>query len=158
MSPNTDITLPVVSNIYEAEIWANDFASVLTVGPEKNEVDWGHKNHKVFTFGDTTGGKYAPKISDVEEAIYWGAEQEDLLVHCHAGMSRSTSTAWGISILKGADPLDSFLILKDAQPEESYGFREFIPNGLIVKYLEKILSIDNLLEIRQQHMTQGWNY
>lgn len=160
MTSNTiDIDLPVIANINEAEQWAYDFKSILTVGPEKREVNWNHPNHMVFTFRDTTSGVGAPTVADVEKAIEWGQHQDDLLVHCHAGMSRSTSTAWGIAIARGADPLESFLVLKDAQPRDSYsnaGKREFIPNRLIVTYLEEILGITGLLEIRNEHMTKGF--
>jgi predicted protein tyrosine phosphatase len=164
MSLHTEIILPVVSNIREAQDWANDFKAILTVGPEERDVRWGHKNHKVFTFGDTTGGHSAPKLEDIEQAITWGATQEDLLVHCHAGMSRSTSTAWGISILRGVDPLEAFLLLKKAQPNDYWRTaretvaRDFIPNRLIVSHLEKILGITGLEEIRKEHSTRGWNY
>jgi hypothetical protein len=160
-----DIELPVVANIEEAEQWALDFESILTVGPRASEVKWGHPNHKVFTFGDTTFGAGAPTISAIEKAVEWGQEQNDLLVHCHAGMSRSTSTAWGISIARGADPLESFLALKDAQPLDGYYYsatkrderpREFIPNRLIVTHLEVILGVTGLLEIRNEHMTKGF--
>jgi hypothetical protein len=151
------ITLPVISNIEEAQKWNKDFKSILTVGPRKQEVDWGHPNHKVFEFGDTTSGPSAPKLEDIQEAVFWGAEQEDLLVHCHAGMSRSTATAWGISIARGADPLDSFLSLKDAHPVESrWGKRSFIPNALIVKHLVKIFNLDDLENIRRKHSMNGW--
>ena len=108
---NLSITLPVISNIEEARKWNKDFKSILTVGPSPSEVQWNHQNHRIFEFGDTTNGPYAPKIKDIRDAVMWGAEQEDLLVHCHAGMSRSTATAWGISIARGADPLDSFISL-----------------------------------------------
>lgn len=153
------VILPVVSSIEEAEDWAEDFKSILTVGPRQNEVNWGHKNHRVFSFGDTTFGHNAPTVEDIEEAVMWGAEQDDLLVHCHAGMSRSTSTAWGISIARGADPLESFLALKEAQPVDHYlgrsSKRTFIPNTLIVKHLEEILSIPDLSDIRREHATKG---
>ena len=157
MKNNTAVILPVVSNIYEAEDWVDEFKSILTVGPEKTEVSWGHNNHRIFTFGDTTTGIRAPKIEDIKEAVMWGAEQEDLLVHCHAGMSRSTSVAWGISIVRGADPLESFMALKDAQPQDGRNGRTFIPNQLIVKHLETILSINNLSDIRRKYATKGWN-
>lgn len=155
----TDVILPVVGSLEEAAQWATDFESILTVGPQKREVNWGHGNHMVFTFGDSTGGNNAPKLSDIEKAVMWGAEQDDLLVHCHAGMSRSTSTAWGISIMRGADPLDSFIALKNAQPIDTFlghnSQRDFIPNPLIVKHLEKILNISYLSDIRREHSTVG---
>lgn len=153
---NLSITLPVISNIEEARKWNKDFKSILTVGPSPSEVQWNHPNHRVFEFGDTTNGPNAPKIEDIRDAVMWGAEQEDLLVHCHAGMSRSTATAWGISIARGADPLDSFVSLKKAHPKERYGNRSFIPNALIVKHLMEIFDLNDLEDIRREHKISGW--
>lgn len=153
---NLSITLPVISNIEEARKWNKDFKSILTVGPSPSEVQWNHPNHRVFEFGDTTNGPNAPKIEDIRDAVMWGAEQEDLLVHCHAGMSRSTATAWGISIARGADPLDSFVSLKKAHPKERYGNRSFIPNALIVKHLMEIFDLNDLEDIRREHKVSGW--
>jgi len=159
-----DLELPVVCNIQEAKNWAKDFGAILTVGPNKNEVRLKHNNHAIFTFSDTTFGANAPTLEVIEQAIDWGQDKEDLLVHCHAGISRSTSTAWGISIARGADPLESFLTLRDAQPLEDfeYGFqnsvrRPFAPNRLIVSFLEDIFALDGLLEIRNEYMSDGWN-
>ena len=153
---NLSITLPVISNIEEAQKWNKGFKSILTVGPSRSEVNWNHPNHKVFEFGDTTSGPRAPKIEDIRDAVMWGAAQDDLLVHCHAGMSRSTATAWGISIARGADPLDSFLVLKEAHPVDRWGKRDFIPNPLIVKHLIKIFDLAELEQIRRKHSMNGW--
>ena len=153
---NLSITLPVISNIEEARKWNKDFKSILTVGPSPSEVQWNHQNHRIFEFGDTTSGPYAPKIEDIRDAVMWGAEQEDLLVHCHAGMSRSTATAWGISIARGADHLDSFISLKKAHPKERYGTRSFIPNTLIVKHLMEIFDLNDLEDITREHKVSGW--
>lgn len=153
----TSIILPVISNLQEAREWNQDFKSILTVGPRKHEVNWGHPNHRVFEFSDITRGQGAPKLEDIQEAVFWGAEQDDLLVHCHAGMSRSTATAWGISIARGADPLESFLALKEAHPvDKHWGKRDFIPNPLIVKHLVKIFDLDELETIRRKHSMNGW--
>jgi predicted protein tyrosine phosphatase len=153
---NLSITLPVISNIEEAREWNKDFKSILTVGPRESEVQWNHPNHRVFEFGDITSGPTAPKIEDIRDAVMWGAEQEDLLVHCHAGMSRSTATAWGISIARGADPTDSFISLKKAHPGERWGKRSFIPNKLIVKHLMEIFNLSDLEDIRREHSMNGW--
>lgn len=162
----TLIDLPVVANIDEAEQWALDFKSILTAGPLKSEVDWGHPNHKVYEFADSIRGDRAPKIDMVEEAIFWGADQEDLMVHCHAGMSRSTAISWGISIVRGADPLEAFLALREAQPTEGTRMfksgrvaqkRDFIPNRLIVNHLDKIFRTgQELLAIRLEHAHSNW--
>lgn len=154
------IELPVVRNLQESRELASMFAAILTVGPEEREVRWKHDNHKVLVFGDTTSGHGAPTFEQIAEAVEWGKDQNDLLVHCHAGMSRSTATAWGISIARGADPLDSFLALKEAQPQSEYRGgrgREFIPNNLIVKHLEKFFNLKGLVDIRKEHATSsGW--
>lgn len=157
------IDLPVVCNIHEAETWAHQFESVLTAGPKAHEVNWQHPNHKIFTFRDITGGKDAPTIEAVEEAIDWGVDQDDLLVHCHAGMSRSTALAWGISIAKGVEPLEAFLALREAQPVEGITFRgketkrDFIPNRLIVNFLDEIFGTgQELLAIRLENQHSNW--
>lgn len=145
------IELPTVRDIDEAEFICHEFESVLTAGPEAGEVQWGHKNHRVWTFHDTVSMLTGPGYRQIEEMINWAVDQKDLLVHCHAGMSRSTASAWGVAIARGADPLDSLLALQQAHPREWRGDRRlFIPNSLIVTYLERILGDGNLLEIRER--------
>ena len=63
-TPTTSISsdlLPTVRNIDEAREICNDFTSVLTVGPHRDEVsDFGHPDHKIVTFDDVDAhkGKY----------------------------------------------------------------------------------------------------
>ena len=151
----TDVTLPVIGNIDEAEQWVNEFAAIITAGPRASEVNWGHRNHLVVEFNDTTVGMNAPSYDHVKTMIDWGVDKDDLLVHCHAGMSRSTATAWGISIAKGVDPLDAFITLRDMQPIDSHAFtkdglRPFSPNRLMVSHLERLFKLD-LLDILYTH-------
>jgi predicted protein tyrosine phosphatase len=150
----TNVTLPVIGNIDEAKDWQNEFSAIITAGPLASEVNWNHPQHLVVEFGDTTVGNRAPTYEQVKRMIDWGVDKDDLLVHCHAGMSRSTSTAWGISIARGIDPEDSFITLRDEQPVEQYwgrnSKRDFIPNRLIVKHLEKMFKLD-LLSILYVH-------
>lgn len=147
-----NVELPTVRDIDEAELLCHEFGAVLTAGPDATEVRWSHPNHRVWTFDDTTDMLRGPGYRTVAEMVEWGAQQEDLLVHCHAGMSRSTATAWGIAIARGADPLDSLVALLDAHPREPFSRQKrlFIPNSLIVTYLERILGDNNLLEIRER--------
>jgi hypothetical protein len=151
----TDVTLPVIGNIQEAEDWVNQFSAIITAGPSASEVQWGHPNHLVVEFNDTTVGRNAPTSEHVKQMIDWGVDREDILVHCHAGMSRSTSTAWGIAIARGVEPEDAFITLRDSQPPDSRGFtrdgfRPFIPNSLVVKHLERLFGLD-LLHILYTH-------
>jgi hypothetical protein len=153
------VQIPVVRNIEEAAAVCHEYKSVISAGPNERECDWGHKNHRVFKFGDTTiKSPSAPQYEQINDLVLWGAEQDDLLVHCHAGMSRSTSTAWGIAIARGLDPEMAIQELLAQHPFDTFigrkQIRPFIPNLLVVKYLEEMFDLD-LLEILNDY--QNWN-
>lgn len=156
-SINTDL-LPTVRNIDEAREICGDYASVLTVGPHHSEVaDFGHRDHKIVTFDDVTssfGGYRAPTYQHVRDIMEWGVGRTNLLVHCHAGMSRSTSSAWGIAIANGFDPQEAYDLLKRNHPVVAHRAwspraelgtylrrRAFIPNELVLVHLEKYLGL-----------------
>jgi hypothetical protein len=162
--------LPTVRNIEEARATCADFDGVLTVGPDYREVhDFGHPEHKVITFDDITvnlRGYHAPTFELVREAVEWGTGRTNLLVHCHAGMSRSTSTAWGIAIANGFEPLRAYELLKQRHPIERLrtwsmsdtgaiytARRAFIPNELVLKHLERLFGLNagTLREIAAQY-------
>ena len=117
-TPTTSVSsdlLPTVRNLDEARNICHEFSSVLTVGPRRSEVsDFAHPDHKIVTFDDITssfGGYQAPTFEQVKHIVEWGAGRSNLLVHCHAGMSRSTSSAWGIAIANGFDPQNAYDLL-----------------------------------------------
>jgi predicted protein tyrosine phosphatase len=156
--------LPTVMNLKEAQLNCRDFDAVITAGPSKREVsEFRHPIHKVVEFHDTmfenNGG---PSYENVAELIEFGAGVPKLLVHCHAGISRSTATAWGVAIANGQEPLEAFLQLQQNHPNESSVFgqgfkRTFAPNILIIKHLDKYFNLGTtLLEIRQKHTEGGW--
>ena len=159
-TPNitTQTTLPVtVRDLREASRLCRTYDSVLTVGPSEYEVrDFGHHDHKIISFSDTVSVRHGgPTLAQITEAIEWGSTRTNVLVHCHAGISRSTATAWGICVAHGYDPKEAFDRLKDAHPSE-YGFprvngkqmslmhkRPFAPNRLIVTHLQTIFGYQN---------------
>lgn len=152
-NPLDGICLPTVRNIEEAELLCCDFDAVITAGPTPSEVVWGHENHGVWMFQDTTNA-YGPQLCQVEEMIEFGVDHDDLLVHCHAGISRSTATAWGIAIARGADPEAAFAALRRAHPLDEYDLtqRMFCPNRLLVEHLQVVLGNKDLLKIRQEYL------
>lgn len=156
-SVNSDL-LPTVRNLQEARSICHEFASVLTVGPELSEVaDFAHPDHKIVTFDDITvsyGDYRAPSFEQVKHIVEWGAGRSNLLVHCHAGMSRSTSSAWGIAIANGFDPQNAYDLLYQNHPvvrhrnmriavdrPATLTKREFIPNGLVLTHLERLFGL-----------------
>ena len=154
---------PTVMNLEEARQHCLEYDAVLTAGPHQDEVsDFNHPIHKVVQFSDTmyqeNGG---PTFEDVVELIEFGAGVPKLLVHCHAGISRSTATALGVAVANGKDPLESFLHLRDKHPQEKgyfgYWKRPFAPNILIVKHLDQYFNLcTTLLEIRNKYSQRGW--
>jgi len=150
--------LPTVRNIDEARDTCHNFQSVLTVGPHLDEVaDFEHPEHKIVTFDDVTvsyAGYRAPTFDHVREIVEWGKGRRNLLVHCHAGMSRSTSSAWGIAIANGFDPQEAYDLLKQNHPVDQQrmwtaraelstrpGRRAFIPNELVLAHLERLFDL-----------------
>ena len=160
-TPTTSVSsdlLPTVRNLDEARNICHEFSSVLTVGPRRSEVsDFAHPDHKIVTFDDITssfGGYQAPTFEQVKHIVEWGAGRSNLLVHCHAGMSRSTSSAWGIAIANGFDPQNAYDLLYQNHPDEQYrnvriavdhkavtAKRAFIPNELVLKHLEQLFGL-----------------
>jgi len=152
------IHLPTVRNIEEAAEYGQDFGAVLTAGPAAFEVRFGHPNHRVWEFDDAHLAAFAASRRQVKEMIVWGTDQPDLLVHCHAGMSRSTAVAWGISMARGLKPDVALAALYEAHPWEHHGEKRlFIPNVVIVQYLESLLGIPGLREMRDELVgDRGW--
>jgi predicted protein tyrosine phosphatase len=77
-------------------------------------------NHLIRHFEDDLHGPNAPKLSDAV-AITWFAknlpEDARLVVHCHAGISRSPAGAWIVLVAKGWDAEDALLEIKRMRPE-----------------------------------------
>lgn len=140
----TNTNLPIITNLREAKQMCHLFPAVITAGPTRLEVrDFKHPNHFVRTFDDVPSGLYAPSVKDVEAMLAFAAGNDGpMLVHCHAGMSRSTATSWGIAIQRGCDPFKAYDMLKDVHPEG----RMFFPNEAIVAALEQIFDLTGLVD------------
>lgn len=150
----TGILLPTVRNLEESRLICHSFGSVLTAGPDIREVeDFHHPDHKVVSFDDVVDSRFgsdAPTYNHVKEMVEWGHGKENLLVHCHAGISRSTATAWGVAISNGYDKREAFETLKANHPNSTHRSissrkivnykRTFSPNELIVEHLEKLFG------------------
>lgn len=148
-APNTQI---LITNLREAERLNQQFDSVLTVGPGPSEVrHWGHPDHKVVRFSDTltlaNGGATQEQVAEV---IEWAKSRKEnrILIHCHQGMSRSTSMAVAILASWGTPEDEALAIAKASRPKTprseftEWGDRPFIPNPLVLHHVDALLNTD----------------
>jgi hypothetical protein len=144
-----------VRNIREAAETCHQYKSVLTAGPRYHEVsDFRHPDHKIVEFADSINADFGPSFEHVEEMVKWGETRDSILVHCHAGISRSTATAWGISIAQGVNPVVALDALVENHPQNYHPYvpeysgggypyqREFSPNPQLVRHLEVLFGYD----------------
>lgn len=117
--------------------------TILDVGDEL-ETPFGilPTNHKRLFFWDTEHKDRmgSPTIENCQDILNWASEIPDnkvVLIHCYAGMSRSTSTAMAIHVLKnGLESIDtvSDWIVK-IRPIA-------MPNMLMANHYDTLLSAD----------------
>jgi predicted protein tyrosine phosphatase len=104
------------------------------------------QNWRLWLFEDVIDPSYdrAPKKEQVAEILEWAATLPSnavLLVHCEAGISRSTAMALAILVQHhGLDQIDRCVdLLFGVRPESA-------PNPLIAKYADDILKCGGRLE------------
>jgi predicted protein tyrosine phosphatase len=139
--------VPVVKNECEAEILRSEFDALLTAGPPAHEVQWDHANHRVVPFADYHDFGPTPDVMDRIMEFGLANADRSLLVHCHAGMSRSPAAAVAILCARGVDPEQALVVLRDAHPPN----REFTPNRLAVQITADLLGLPDLPEIARAH-------
>ena len=102
-------------------------------------------NWKLFIFEDVIDPQYdrAPTFDHVQDILDWAKALPDdcvLLVHCEAGVSRSTAAALAILVqYHGVENIDKCVdLLFGVRPESA-------PNPLIAKYADQILNCNGKL-------------
>ena len=79
----------------------------------------------------------------------WSASSESLLIHCYAGISRSTAVALlALFIKKQCPEFDAAMALRDAAPHAK-------PNQLITSLADEILALDGRLVAAVDAMGSG---
>lgn len=145
--------LPTVRNLKEAAHLNHRFPAVVTAGPTFREVNWKHQNHHVEVFHDTIFGAGAPSITSVKRILeFTKSNRGKILVHCHAGISRSTSTAIGIALQRGFSAEEAVFGLLEIHPTG----RPFAPNERIMEILANLFDMPELPELADEAFTTGW--
>jgi hypothetical protein len=134
-----------VCNIREASKLAPHYEHVATVGPGRSELGFTHSSHIVETFDDSVD-ETGPTLQQVRNIMDWYRNLPDdgsVLVHCHAGVSRSTGCAVGFHLVDGASPWEAVLAVAGQQPFDFGGDRRPCwPNGLVMDFLGLLFGVD----------------
>ena len=108
-------------------------------------------HHLVLRFHDVEAeidGFEAPTTEQLIQALAHTrdlAADERLLVHCHAGKSRSPAMAIGILVQAGMSPADALKRVRAVRPE-------LIPNRLMIAKLDQILGLrGELVRVVSEH-------
>ena len=108
---------------------------------------WKIKNRTMFWFDDTintSGGLRPPSESHIADIINLIREKEldsihkSVLIHCAAGISRSTATAIGLLIMRGWSVSQAFENVHIMRPQ-------MWPNELVLKHFDTLLNLDGAL-------------
>jgi hypothetical protein len=145
--------LPTVRNLRESAHLHRSFPAVVTAGPHFDEVKWGHQNHYVEVFDDVTWGSRAPSSTSVKRILnFTKSNRGKILIHCHAGVSRSTATAIGVALQRGFKPEDAVFGLLEIHPTN----RPFAPNERIMEVLADLFDAPELPALADQAFNTGW--
>lgn len=110
-----------------------------------------HLRVQVHDISEPAPGSVHPGERHIRQLIdflrEWPA-RAPLLVHCYAGISRSTAAALIARVVKSGNALDAALALRRAAPHAR-------PNSLIIGLADQILGLDGGLIDARQAMGEG---
>jgi predicted protein tyrosine phosphatase len=87
---------------------------------------------------DVLEGPFAPSEADAAAVITFARTLPDdarLVVHCHAGVSRSPAAAWIVLVARGASPEAALAEIRRIRPEAR-------PNARLLRLGAEILGVD----------------
>jgi len=97
-----------------------------------------------------------PEESHVRQAIEFAADKDKILVHCWAGVSRSSATAFIVACSRGQNPFEAARTLLNPAIHA--------PNPLVVALGAEILGDPNILkayqafeQVANMHHHNLWN-
>lgn len=107
-------------------------------------------HHRRYHFHDIDGptvGYVHPTMDDLLAILEWSkdfTDEDRILIHCLAGISRSTAIAIGILIQHGMGFAEAFECVKTIRPI-------LLPNRLLIEYIDQHFRLDGALIAHAQH-------
>lgn len=139
-----DSTLPRICSLAEAEVYGCSFAHVVSLVSSTSAQLNAHPSRVCVPFADVFFPQqpHAPTPADIEQLLAFApVPRHGLLIHCHAGVSRSTATALGLLAAWGVDPSEAYTALHVSHPPG----RLFAPNPLVLTLFDNALSLGGAL-------------
>lgn len=131
-----------------AENQHSHYISLMGPGEPCNDAP---QNHLMLRFHDIeceAPGYTAPSREDIKQLIAYAKalpEGFDLLVHCYAGISRSTAAAVGIACALGMAPADALQHIRSIrEPTLKKGYM-VLPNRRIIGFFDEELGLNGEL-------------
>jgi hypothetical protein len=119
----------------------------------------GESEHRIWHFEDDDSDTHpdAPKLHITRSILEWAVgprtgwnrevTADRILVHCHGGIARSSTIAFGIMLLDGFDPKEGLQVLFASRVDQFTGLTAMWPNTCMVRHLEILFGLPGLFDI-----------
>ena len=131
-----------VRNLNEARQLCGEFDAVISVVGSSDCLKFTHPNHHREYFDDICDeldwGR-EPRQEHIERIIHFVRslpKNSRILVHCHAGISRSTATGMGVLMALGWNETEAQEHIITHHPDD----RPLWPNALILRHFDALLG------------------
>jgi predicted protein tyrosine phosphatase len=134
-----------VTDMYDAPKHFDEFdlfISILDPSNKTFKLKGPREKHFISRFDDTEHPKdneWMQMNREVKAILGWvklkATPESKILVHCHAGVSRSSAVGWLILVMQGMDPLVAFQTIFKARPQ-------IWPNKIVMAIGAKFLDLD----------------
>lgn len=133
-----------ISGLYEASLWAPTHTKIISIVDPTTNVFGSNNPHHIERFHDIEiplDGYQHPTLQNIENILEFSktfTDTDKVLIHCHAGVSRSTAVAILVFIQYGMNIKDAF--------DKVFEIRDCMdPNKMILSYGDTILNCNGEL-------------
>lgn len=132
---------------------------ISTIGPDDVCYNKGKEKHLLLSFHDiedvSDSDFTAPTREHIKQILEFSEtlpDEANLLIHCMAGISRSTATAIGVCCQKGMTPSDALSHVRNIrEPTLKAGYM-VLPNRLMIGYFDDELGLGGeLVKVVQEY-------
>lgn len=166
MSARTPVRVSSLQNASAHKGWAQQVISLLDPDikpariPTPDMLGVMPEQHFTLFFDDveertSPSGCISPVFTDWEKIFAFADHTQNILVHCHGGISRSSATAIGLMIGRGFNPEDAVEMVLSQNIVGNEG--QFMdPNILLLEFIDEFFGLQNKLVplVRQSLKTQ----